>query len=262
MGMIRKTSNAFFSHVNNCSNVKKEMGLLHQIVTGDENCVHYNNLKRWAIYGYPGCASSSTAEPNIHAEKIMLCIWWDQLGVVYYELLQPNERITGEHFSNNDDVKKWINKWIAAKEPAFLSNGIRQLPERWKKMDPPKFLTLPIPLNSHPDFFHLPKIKCFLKGKHFDYCYIGETGRSICTRLSEHSRNICTNYRKSLLCQHITEFRHSFNLDSTVCVYKGVGNKYQRLVLESLVSHCTPSFNRKIDLPPQYSVFYLANPPS
>jgi len=25
----------------------------------------------------------------------MLCIWWDQLGVVYYELLKPNETITG-----------------------------------------------------------------------------------------------------------------------------------------------------------------------
>ena len=27
-------------------------------------------------------------------KKNMLCIWWDQLGVVYYELLKPNE-ITG-----------------------------------------------------------------------------------------------------------------------------------------------------------------------
>ena len=26
--------------------------------------------------------------------KKMLCIWWDQLGVVYYELLKPNETIT------------------------------------------------------------------------------------------------------------------------------------------------------------------------
>jgi len=25
----------------------------------------------------------------------MLCIWWNQLGVVYYELLKPNETITG-----------------------------------------------------------------------------------------------------------------------------------------------------------------------
>jgi len=25
----------------------------------------------------------------------MLCIWWDQLDIVYYELLKPNETITG-----------------------------------------------------------------------------------------------------------------------------------------------------------------------
>jgi len=34
-------------------------------------------------------------QPNIHGKKLMLCIWWDQLGVVYYELLKPNETITG-----------------------------------------------------------------------------------------------------------------------------------------------------------------------
>ncbi|UYV63620.1 hypothetical protein LAZ67_2005035 [Cordylochernes scorpioides] len=45
-----------------------------------------------------GRASSSMAKPNIHVGKIMLCIWWDQLGVVYYELLQPNKIITGEVF--------------------------------------------------------------------------------------------------------------------------------------------------------------------
>jgi len=35
---------------------------------------------------------------NIHGVKLMLCIWWDQLGVVYYELLQPNEIITEEYY--------------------------------------------------------------------------------------------------------------------------------------------------------------------
>ncbi|UYV75356.1 hypothetical protein LAZ67_12003601 [Cordylochernes scorpioides] len=34
----------------------------------------------------------------------MLCIWWDQLGVVYYELLQPNERITGELVSRTHTI--------------------------------------------------------------------------------------------------------------------------------------------------------------
>ena len=28
----------------------------------------------------------------------MLCIWWDQVGVVYYELFQPNETVTGDRY--------------------------------------------------------------------------------------------------------------------------------------------------------------------
>ncbi|UYV60250.1 hypothetical protein LAZ67_1000544 [Cordylochernes scorpioides] len=61
-----------------------------------EKVVHYDYPKRWATYGYPGRASLSMVKPNIHGGNIMLCIWWDQLGVVYYELLQLNKSITGE----------------------------------------------------------------------------------------------------------------------------------------------------------------------
>ena len=42
--------------------------------------------------------STSTARPNIHGAKVILCIWWDHLGVVYYELLKPNETITGDQY--------------------------------------------------------------------------------------------------------------------------------------------------------------------
>jgi len=28
----------------------------------------------------------------------MLCIWWDRIGVVYYELLKPTETITGDRY--------------------------------------------------------------------------------------------------------------------------------------------------------------------
>lgn len=74
---------------------QKRKGFLHRIVTGDEKWIHYDNPKRKKTWGHRGHASTSTAKQNIHGEKIMLCIWWDQLGVVYYELLQPNETVTG-----------------------------------------------------------------------------------------------------------------------------------------------------------------------
>ena len=73
-------------------------GFLHWIVTGDEKWVHYDNPKRRKSWGMPGHASTSTARPNIHGAKVMHCIWWYQLGVVYYELLKPNETITGDQY--------------------------------------------------------------------------------------------------------------------------------------------------------------------
>lgn len=77
---------------------QKRKGFLHRIVTGDEKWIHYSNPKRKKSWGQPGHASTSSARPNIHAAKVMLCIWWDQDGVIYYELLKPNETITGEHY--------------------------------------------------------------------------------------------------------------------------------------------------------------------
>lgn len=38
------------------------------------------------------------SKPNIHGKKLMLYIWWDQLGVIYFELLKPNETINGDRY--------------------------------------------------------------------------------------------------------------------------------------------------------------------
>ncbi|UYV65316.1 hypothetical protein LAZ67_3003930 [Cordylochernes scorpioides] len=94
----QETSSAVFARANYCSKAKIGRVFLHRIVTGDEKWIHYDNPKRRKSWGKPGHASTSTAKPNIHGKKLMLCIWWDQLGVIYYELLQPNETITGERY--------------------------------------------------------------------------------------------------------------------------------------------------------------------
>ena len=71
---------------------------LHRIVTGDKKWIHYDNPKRKKSYVKPGQPAKSTAKPNIHGAKVMLCIWWDQKGVLYYELLKPSETINGGRF--------------------------------------------------------------------------------------------------------------------------------------------------------------------
>ncbi|GFX50826.1 mariner Mos1 transposase [Trichonephila clavipes] len=77
---------------------QRRKGFLHRIVTGDEKWVRYDNPKGRKSWGYPGHASTSTAKPTIHGSKVVLSIWWDQLGVVYYELLKPTETITGDRY--------------------------------------------------------------------------------------------------------------------------------------------------------------------
>ena len=75
---------------------QQRKSFLHRIITGDETWIHYDNPKRKKSWGYPGHATASTPKPNIHGSKLMLCIWWDQIGVVYYELLQQGQTITGD----------------------------------------------------------------------------------------------------------------------------------------------------------------------
>ena len=47
--------------------------------------------KAWVLLGKPG---PSMPKCNIHAQKVILCIWWDQEDMVYHELLKPGETIT------------------------------------------------------------------------------------------------------------------------------------------------------------------------
>lgn len=65
-------------------------GFFHGIVTGDEKCIHYYNPQDRSH------TTTSTPRSNIYGSKIIL--WFDYLGVIYYELLKSSETMTGERY--------------------------------------------------------------------------------------------------------------------------------------------------------------------
>lgn len=65
--------------------------------------------------------STSTAKPNIHGKKLLLCIWWDFKGVLYFELFKPGETITAERYKRQ---LQYLNNEIERKRP-YTGKGPR-----------------------------------------------------------------------------------------------------------------------------------------
>ncbi|UYV73008.1 hypothetical protein LAZ67_10001503 [Cordylochernes scorpioides] len=86
--------------------------------------------------------------------------------------------------------------------------------------------------------------------------YVGETGRKIENRIKEHKYNIRSKDPRSLLYQHTLNTGHSFDLDNPICHYNNIKYKGERLILESLVSGCKDSINRRIDVPEQFRCLF------
>ena len=46
----------------------------------------------------PGEPSTSSARPNRFRKKTILCVWWDQKRVIYYELLKPGRTVNTNRY--------------------------------------------------------------------------------------------------------------------------------------------------------------------
>ena len=66
----------------------------------------------------PGQPAKSTAKPNIRGAKVMLCIWWDQNGMLYYEPLKPGETINRERY-RTQLIR--LKRAIAEKRPEYAT---------------------------------------------------------------------------------------------------------------------------------------------
>jgi len=98
---------------------QERKGFLHQIITGDKKWIYYENPKRKKAWVKPGKAGPLQPKKNIHCAKVMLCIWWDQKGIMHYELLKPSDTITGDVYRRQlmrlkvaieEKRPEWVNR--------------------------------------------------------------------------------------------------------------------------------------------------------
>lgn len=94
----------------------KRKSFLHRIITGDEKWIYFTNPNRKRSWVDPGQSTISTPKRNIHGKKVLLCIWWDHKGVLYYELLKPGETVTANVYQHQL-IK--LNQKVTTKRPEW-----------------------------------------------------------------------------------------------------------------------------------------------
>lgn len=91
---------------------------LKQIITGDEKWIVYNNIKRKRSWSKRDEPPQTTSKADIHQKKILLSIWWDWKGVVFFELLPRNQTINTEVYCQQLDK---LNAAINEKRPELVN---------------------------------------------------------------------------------------------------------------------------------------------
>jgi len=89
------------------------------VVTGDEKWIIHNNIRRKRSWWCgPSKTLQSVAKADLYPKKVMLSVWWDWRGVLYFELLPYDQTI---------DAKKYcaqlenLKRAVAEKRPELAN---------------------------------------------------------------------------------------------------------------------------------------------
>ena len=99
----------FLDSVSTCDSPLKyneNIPFLKQIVTGDEQRTLYNNVEWKKSWGKRNEPPPTTPKAGLHPKNVMLHIWWDRKGVLYYELLPENQTINSNSYCSQLDQLK------------------------------------------------------------------------------------------------------------------------------------------------------------
>ena len=103
-------------HISACNSLLKHnenVLFLKQIVTGNEKWILYSKVGWKRSWGKQNEPPRTTPKASLHPKKVILCIWWDWKGVLYYELLPENQMIySNKYCSQLDQMKQHSMKKV------------------------------------------------------------------------------------------------------------------------------------------------------
>lgn len=91
---------------------------LKRIVTGDEKWIIYDNIVRKRSWRTAGEPPNATPKAGLHPKKILLSIWWDYRGVLFYELLSQGKTIDSKVYCTQ--LTK-LNQALRQKRPELVN---------------------------------------------------------------------------------------------------------------------------------------------
>jgi len=97
---------------------QKNEPFLHRVVTGDEKWVFYQNNKRKNQWLSPRERPIPTPKNGLHPKKTLLCVWWDYIGIIHFELMQPGQTITADVYCEQLDR---LHEKLRLKRPALVN---------------------------------------------------------------------------------------------------------------------------------------------
>ncbi|XP_015438720.1 PREDICTED: histone-lysine N-methyltransferase SETMAR-like [Dufourea novaeangliae] len=91
---------------------------LDRLMTGDEKWVLYDNVQRKRTWKVANERAELIAKPNLHPAKVMLSVWWDCQGILYFELLPAGQTIDSEKYCQQLENLKTA---IQARRPSLVN---------------------------------------------------------------------------------------------------------------------------------------------
>ncbi|GFT33984.1 mariner Mos1 transposase [Trichonephila clavipes] len=135
------------------------------MVTGDEKCVTCDNIVRKRSWSKRGDAAQTVSKTGLTDRKVLLCIWWEWKGILYYELLPYGQTLNSDIYCQQldrlnpdlapsdyhlflelqnflsdkklgprEDYENRLLKFFANKDQDFYERGITKQPLKWQQI--------------------------------------------------------------------------------------------------------------------------------